>query len=377
MNQNQHKSRDAQVVIYGGGIGGAQLAKKLSGKAKVILVDPLDYFEVPMAAPRNLVQPDFAERAIMSFADALPDVEHVRAKLIELHADGGLIEASDGQRTLISGDITVLATGSRFASELVRAVEGSASERKDFYARFHERLNATKRVLIVGGGPIGVEIAGEISETWPDKAITLIEAGPRLLAGTSEKAAAHAASVLAARGVTLITGDRLESHEHPPGEIFAPGGTAMTTTGRQISYDLLLWCVGGRPNTGYLQSKFAHLLNAKGQVRVAPELRVVGQERWFALGDITDLAENKMAWITRGHVDVAAANIVALLGADRATLKTYKAKTGNPMMAVTLGRNGGVTHFPSPIGVVRASWVNQKVKATHMLVPKFRKVFGL
>ncbi|HSV52947.1 MAG TPA: hypothetical protein VLJ57_12570 [Burkholderiaceae bacterium] len=43
----------------------------------------------------------------------------------------------------------------------------------------------------------------------------------------------------------------------------------------------------------------------------------------------------------------------------------------------TLGRNSGVTHYPSPIGVVRASWVNRKVKATHMLVLKFRKVFGL
>jgi NADH dehydrogenase FAD-containing subunit len=222
VNQNQRKPQDARVVIYGGGVGGAQLAKKLSGQAKVTLVDPLDYFEVPMAAPRNLVQPDFAERAIMPFADVLPGVEHVRGKLVELRADGGLVEMPDGQQTLVSGDITVLATGSRFASELVRAVQGSGSERKSFYARFHARLSAAKRVLIVGGGPIGVEIAGEISETWPDKAITLIEAGPRLLAGTSGKAAAHAASVLAARGVTLITGDRLEGHGHPPGEIFAP-----------------------------------------------------------------------------------------------------------------------------------------------------------
>lgn len=377
MNQNQRKHVDAQVVIYGGGVGGAQLAKELSGKAKVILVDPLDYFEVPMAAPRNLVKPDFAKSAIMPFADALPGVEHARGKLVELRADGGLVENSDGHQSLLSGDITVLATGSRFASELVRAVQGSVSEREDFYVRFHARLSAAKRVLIVGGGPIGVEIAGEISETWPDKAITLIEAGTRLLAGTSEKVAMHAVSVLTARGVTLITSDRLDGQGHLPGEIFAPGGTATTTAGRQLSYDLLLWCVGGRPNTGYLQPRFAHLLNAKGQVQVTSELRVLGQERWFALGDITDLAENKMAWITRGHVDVVAANIAALLDDERATLKTYQAKTGNPMMALTLGSSGGVTQLPSPLGIVRASWFNRKVKATHMLVPKFRKVLGL
>ena len=377
MNQKQHKGPGGRVVIYGGGVGGAQLAKKLSGKASVTLVDPLDYFEVPMAAPRNLVQPDFAERAIMPFAEVLPELEHVRARLVELRTEGGLIETPDGQQSLLSGDITALATGSRFASELVRAVEGSGSERKDFYARFYERLSAAWRVLLVGGGPIGVEIAGEISETWPEKAITLIEAGPRLLAGTSEKAAAHAAAVLQKRGVTIITGDRLESQAHPPNEIFAPGGTATTTAGRQVSYDLLMWCVGGRPNTDYLQPHFANVLNDKGQVRVTPELRVLGQERLFALGDITDLAENKMAWITGGHVDVAAANIVALLGAGRMKLKSYRPKTGNPMMAVTLGRNGGVAHLPSPIGVVRSAWINRKLKATHMLVPMLRKKFEL
>ena len=376
MNRNQQQKISGRVVIYGGGIAGAQLAKKLNGKADVILVDPLDYFEVPMAAPRNLVQPDFAENAIMMFSEALPGIEYVRAKLVELRADGGLVETRDGRQVMISGDITVLATGSRFANELVRGVEGSGSERKAFYARFHDRLSATHRVLIVGGGPIGVEIAGEISETWPDKAITLLEGGRRLLAGTSEKAAAYAAAVLAGRGVTIITDDRLEGHSHRPDEIFAAGGVAQTAAGRQIPYDLLLWCVGGRPNTGYLKAHFAHALNDKGQVRVTPELRVVGQDRLFAIGDITDLVENKMAWIADGHVSVVAANIAALLGGARAGLKSYEAKTGNPMMAVTLGRRGGVLHLP-PIGVVRTAWLNRKLKADHMLVPRVRKAFGL
>jgi NADH dehydrogenase FAD-containing subunit len=365
------------VVIYGGGVGGAQLAKRLSGKAEVVLVDPLDYFEVPMAAPRIMVQPDFAERAIMSFAEALPAVKHVRAKLVELRIDSGLVETPDGKQSLISGDVTVLATGSRFASELVRGIEGSGSSRKAFYGRFHDRLRNARSVLIVGGGPIGVEIAGEISETWPDKAIAILEAGPRLLSGTSEKAATYAAEVLTKRGVTIITGDRLEDHQHRPGETFAPGGKARTAAGRQISYDLLLWCVGGRPATSYLQEHFGHTLNDKGQVRVTPDLRVVGQEELFAIGDITDLIENKMAWIASGHAGVAGGNILALLRGNHAKLKPYKAKTGNPMMAVTLGRRHGVSQLPSPIGVVRASWFNRKLKAEQMMVPMVRKTFGL
>jgi NADH dehydrogenase FAD-containing subunit len=365
-----------QVVIYGGGVAGAKLARKLRGRAEVIVVDPLDYFEIPMAAPRNLVQPDFAERAILPFAEALPEVQHVRGKLVELCAQGGWVQMPGGRRLLISADISVLATGSRFANSLVRGIEGSVSERKALYARFHERLRVTRRVLIVGGGPIGVEIAGEISQTWPEKVITLIEAGPRLLAGTSEEAAAHAAAVLAGRGVAIITGDRLDGDKHVPNEIFGAGGIAMTAAGRQIPYDLLLWCVGGRPNTGYMSAHFSEALNDRGQVRVTSDLRVVGLNHVFAVGDITDLAENKMAWVVGGHVSVVAANIGNVLNGGSGT-KRYKAKTGNPMMAVTLGSQTGVTQLPKPIGLVRAAWVNRKLKATHMLVPMNRRTFGM
>jgi apoptosis-inducing factor 2 len=376
VNQDEQLGLRGQVVIYGGGVAGAKLARTLRGRAEVVLVDPLDYFEVPMAAPRNLVQPDFAERAILPFAEALPEVQHVRGKLIELSAEGGRVQTPGGRQFLVSGDFSVLATGSRFDGGWVRGCGGSASERKAFYARFYERLCVTRRVLIAGGGPIGVEIAGEISQTWPDKAITLIEAGPRLLAGTSEEAAAHAAAVLGGRGVAIITGDRLDADQHARDEIFTSGGMAKTAAGRQIPYDLLLWCVGGRPNTDYMSASFPQALNEKGQVRVTPDLRVVGFSQLFAVGDITDLAENKMAWVAGGHVSVVAANISDVISGG-AGLKRYKAKTGNTMMAVTLGRKTGVTQLPKPIGVVRAAWVNRKLKASHMLVPMNRKTFGM
>jgi 2-polyprenyl-6-methoxyphenol hydroxylase-like FAD-dependent oxidoreductase len=46
-------SAKKSVAIYGGGIAGAVLANRLSRDFNVVLVDPHDYFEVPMAAPRK------------------------------------------------------------------------------------------------------------------------------------------------------------------------------------------------------------------------------------------------------------------------------------------------------------------------------------
>ena len=364
------------VVIYGGGVGGAVLAKRLSRDLAVTLVDPHDYFEVPMAAPRNLVRPVFADQAILPFAEAMPEVEHIRGKLVKLTPRGGIVEYQDGSLGPVSADISVLATGSRLANDLMRASHGSASARKEFYERFNVRLQDAQRILIVGGGPIGVEFAGEVSETHPGKHVTIVESGKRLLAGTSAAAAAQAARVLTARGVTIITGERLEGAGRPSDGVFADGGEMVTNAGRTIPYDLIVWCTGGRPNTSYMASEFDGALDDNGRIRVTPDLRVVGQERLFAIGDITDLNETKMAAFVRGHVKVAEANIRALLSnSPSIRLTTYRAQTDNPLMAVTLGSRTGVTQLPI-LGLVKSAWLNRKAKAEKMLVPIYRKVLS-
>ncbi len=362
------------VVIYGGGIAGGILAKKLSRDVRVTLVDPLDYFEVPMAMPRNLVLPAFANAAIVPFAEAMPKVEHLRARLIELSPEGGLVENTEGQQMIIQGTATVLSTGSRFPNELVRAHRGTGKEREAFYRRFHERLSFAQRILIVGGGPIGVELAGEISETWPEKTVTIIEAGPRLLGGTSAPAAAHAASVLAQRGVRIVTGERVQGVDRAVKENVFANGKARTSTGRSILYDLAFWCIGGHPNTAYMRRHFPNTLTSEERIKVGSDLRVAAQERIFALGDITDLAENKMAFHIKGQVKVAEKNIRAVLD-GKAAPRAYKPRTGDPTMVVTLGSRTGVAHL-SPFGIIRCPWVIRKAKAERMLVPMFRKALG-
>ncbi|WP_095204831.1 NAD(P)/FAD-dependent oxidoreductase [Mesorhizobium carmichaelinearum] len=363
------------VVIYGGGIAGALLARQLSATAKVILVDPLDYFEVSMAAPRNLVKPDFSRQSIMPFAKALPRVDHVAARLTELTSEGGIVEDASGRRLLVTGKAAVLATGNRFANELVRGQEGSGADRHAFYQRFHDRLAGAERILLIGGGPIGVEVAGEITEAWPHKHVTLVESQPRILRGTSEAAAARAAAILEMRGVTILTGQRIDGLLSNLQDVFAGSGEVTTNAGQVIAYDLAILCIGGRPNTAFMKQNFASRLTPDGHVKVAADLRVKGERSIFALGDITDLAENKMAFHIRGHVKVAATNIRSILAGKSPSL-SYKPRTGDPTMVVTLGSRTGVAHLPL-FGHTRWSWLVRKVKAEHMLVPNYAKIFSL
>src|SRR5260370_1372781 len=110
-----------KIAIYGAGMAGAMLASRLAEDFDVMIVAPTNYFEVPMAMPRLMVQPGLADKAIISIADALPNVHHIHGHLAELIDAGGLVDDNEGTRRLVTGDINVLATGSRFAGQLVRS----------------------------------------------------------------------------------------------------------------------------------------------------------------------------------------------------------------------------------------------------------------
>jgi NADH dehydrogenase FAD-containing subunit len=228
----------SEIAIYGARMAGAMLASRLAGDFDVTIVAPTNYFEVPMAMPRLMVQPGYADKAIVSIADALPKARHIHGRLVELTEAGGLVDGDDGDCRMVTAATAVLATGSRFAGQFIRPLSGSMEERKAGFHLLKASLSAARRILIVGGGPLGVEIAGEIVETWPGRlrSVTIVESGARILAGTANSASAHAAKFLTQRGATLLTSERIESPSpgngisEGPGELEPPAASASPTT---------------------------------------------------------------------------------------------------------------------------------------------------
>lgn len=365
------------VIIYGGGMAGTFLAKHLATQFSVTLVDSNQYFEIPMATPRSIIQPDFAEAAIIPFQDALPNVQHIQGRLFELHSDlSATVLLANGKPIQLHADIVVLATGSQFSNALMRGQEQTKSQRLAFYQKFAQQVQEAERIVLVGGGPIGVEVASEMNERYPNKQITILEAGPRLLSGTHTKVSRYAELDLSRRGINILTNTKLIQASHTPSCILNHKGRAELSDGQHLDYDLLVWCTGGQPNTQFMQAHFKHVLNARQQIQVETTLQVKGHPYLFALGDITDLDENKMAWHINGQIPVAAHNIRARLQQDDRHFKHYRAKTNNPMMAVTLGSQKGVVYLPV-IGMINLPFITRMAKASHMLVPKYRKELGL
>jgi hypothetical protein len=168
----------ASVVVVGGGYGGINAAKALDAVADVTLVDPTEAFFHNVAGWRTLVEPEWLDRIFLPYEHLLARGRFVRDRAV----------AVDGRRvTLASGDVLepdylVLATGSSYPFPAKTEEPDIASARSRLRAA-HEALLGAKRALIVGAGPAGLELAGEIKAFYPDKHVTIADVAPDILTG--------------------------------------------------------------------------------------------------------------------------------------------------------------------------------------------------
>jgi NADH:quinone reductase (non-electrogenic) len=142
-------------------------------------------------------------------------------------------------------------------------------------------------VTIIGGGPTGVELAGTLADlrsiTLPalfgdiDPArvhIRLLDRGPALLAPFDPSLREYTRRELTARGVEVRLGTAITGIT--PDHVLLADGTALAS-------DITVWAAGvaapGAAGWGLPQA-------SGGRIRTGPDLRVAGQERIFAVGDI-------------------------------------------------------------------------------------------
>ncbi|MEM9986237.1 MAG: FAD-dependent oxidoreductase [Bacteroidota bacterium] len=325
-----------KIVIVGGGVAGKGLASTLSKKnveAALVLIDPKEYFEVPYAELRALVQPEtFAPTIRQSYKELLPGVTHVQGKVVTF---------SDTHVTLTNGeqidmDYLVLATGSSFKKwELLKGEEPTIAERQAQFVAEGEKLASAQSVLIVGGGTIGVEAAGEIAATWPSKRITLVHGGDRLLDALSEKMSKRAAKLLDQLGVEVHTNLYLREQAD---------GTWQSKTGETFNADVVYQAVGMNLNTEWIGPETGIPLTERRAVKVDDHLRVIGKQHIFAIGDINDVPEVKLGAFAGQQATLTAKNLMALLKDPNASLKPYKPNP--PMGFVPVGQKKGAVQLP-------------------------------
>ena len=363
-----------KIVVVGGGLGGYHVAHGLHYLADVTLVDPKDYFEVPMAAPRLIVAPGSLEAQIR-YNEFLPKATLVKGWLTQV-TEGAITVDQAGQSIVLPYDYLVLATGSNYKGDLMKPRGGSLDERIAHFQALNQRVKSANRIVIVGGGAVGVELAGEITETFPDKKVTLVDAGNHILPLAAPKLREWATAHLSDHGVDIQLDSRIVNPTTAPaGDFAAMAGVITTQAGKNIPYDIAFWCVGTRHDTAYMTEHLSACLDDRGQIKVGADLIVTGHSHIFALGDATNLPQKGGLWV-QFQSKVLIDNLKRVLATPHcAKLKAYKPPFAPSTMVVTLGKNHGVMDLP--IGKYKAGWMSRTFKGKHMLVDKYRSKVGV
>jgi NADH dehydrogenase FAD-containing subunit len=334
------------VAVVGGGYGGITVARALDDVADVVLIEPRDRFVHNVAALRAVADPAWADRMFLPYDRLLTRGRMRRDRAVRVSAEA--VELGSG--AVVAADYIVLATGSAFPYPAKIDVEDSAAARSKLHAT-QAALTRASRVLLLGAGPVGLEFAGEIKSRWPEKSVTIIDPRPDLVSGrfpAEFRSALH--TQLDQLGVELLLGTSLRERPLPgPGQ--AGPFTVTTSSDADLTADIWFACHGVTANSEYLAGELRTALRPDGAVTVTPELRVLGQDTVFAIGDITAVPELKMARLAQKHADVVAANIRTLIqGGD--DLVAYRPEPD--AIVLPLGPKGGVSYAPE-VGVLDAA----------------------
>lgn len=311
------------ILILGGSYGGVSTAHYLLKHAIPVLPEKSSYEIVLVstssetmsrpACPRALISDDFFQQdklfvSIPKVFEQYPEgsfrfVQGTATKLdhntrkVTISLKGGSTEDIDYYALLI-------ATGASTTSPLM-GFNKDEDYLRSKWNEFREALPAAKSIVIAGGGPTGVETAGELGEylngrAWffnskldaPKVKITLVTSGSEILPVLRSSIAQKAEVYLAKVGVTIVKNARVTAVSPSDAGTESNLATKATVTlanGETLEADLYIPAVGTQPNTTFIDST---LLTSDKRVDTnISTLRVdKAGPRVYAVGDAASFA---------------------------------------------------------------------------------------
>lgn len=350
-----------RVVIVGAGFGGLTCARALvdKGDTEVTVIDrhPYQLFAplLYQVATGGLPEDDIA----YPVRAAIPGLKFVRGDVVNVNAERHSLRLADGN--VVEWDYLVLAMGSVGTTFGIPGVAEHALQMKDIsQARaIKNRLLSTYeqvemghkpkealRVVVVGGGPTGVEVTGAVAELqkqmvreFPDLAhlahVTLVEAGPRLLPSFSEKSSARAKEALETLGADVRVNaavDRMYSTD------------VHLTSGEVLPAGTIIWGAGvAAPEqwTSLGMSDRSNRLIVDDRLHLTPDVWVIGDMAHVAGPEDRPLPMVASVAMQQGRY--VAASITATLTGEGIAPFRYKDKG----QMATIGRRLAVVELPN------------------------------
>ncbi|KAF4043303.1 Pyridine nucleotide-disulfide oxidoreductase [Phytophthora infestans] len=373
-----------RIVIIGGGPAGINTAQALAknlteaDNTEVVVLEKNAYFYHVVGAPRAYVDANFTNKMSVPYDNAIPKnatkfVRMVRGVATQISANSNevlyrAIDSNDresSETTALHFDYLVLAMSSTYTVPIKQDIHDyarSVTEAKLREVRGH--IESAKKVLVVDGGAVGVEVAAEIKSKFPNKTVTILDANTKLISGSNlrDKFYVKLNASLAELGVEVILGERLT--EKLTGNGFEKR-TLRTTKGTAIESDIQLLCGGFHPVAELVQDMDPQLVTERGAVKVNEQLQLEGvrYSNMFALGDVCNHPSPKMAFIAGEQGKFLAGELIAVIRNKQLSFTKPFPGAATEAMISPLGPNGGVTQLPLFGGIVMGNWVTKTIKS--------------
>lgn len=365
-----------KLIIIGGGFGGLRLARNLSNKPgfEITLIDKFNFhqfqplFYQVATAGLDASNISFPLRKVFHNSK---NISFRMAEVQQIVADKNKVVTSIGE---FEYDALVIATGADtnfFGNQnLINHAMPMKSTLEALQLRYkllqnfetaittkdEQTLQQLMNIVVVGGGPTGVELSGAIADMkkyvlpkdYPELDFTkmkiyLLEGTGKTLGNMSEKSSAESQRYLENLGVTVLTNALLKDYD---------GEKIILQDGKTIATRMVIWAAGIKGNVP--QGIDKDLIARGNRIKIDRQCKVTGSNNIFAIGDVAYMEEP--AW-PNGHPQVAP---VATQMADMIAknLRSIEMKSNTKALEefvyhdkgsmATVGRNLAVVDMPKP-----------------------------
>ncbi|MFM2326565.1 MAG: hypothetical protein RIR31_767 [Bacteroidota bacterium] len=365
-----------KLLIIGGGFGGLRLARNLSNKPgfDITLIDKFNFHQFQPLFYQVATAGLDASNISFPLRKVFHHSKNVRFKMAEVQqviTEKNIVVTSIGQ---MEYDALIIATGADtnfFGNQNLidhalpmKSTLEALQLRYKLLQNFETVTNTTDaatiqqlmNIVIVGGGPTGVELSGAIADMkkyvlpkdYPELDFTkmkifLLEGSGKTLSTMSEKSSQQSEKYLKKLGVTVLTNSLLKDYD---------GEKITLQDGNTIGTKLVIWAAGIKGNVPDGIDK--NLIARGNRIKIDRHCKVLETQNIFAIGDVAFMEEP--AW-PNGHPQVAP---VAMQMADTIAknLRSIEMKSGKGNLEefvyndkgsmATVGRNLAVVDMPKP-----------------------------
>ncbi|CAB9529345.1 Apoptosis-inducing factor homolog [Seminavis robusta] len=369
-NKNNKNDKNMKVVVIGGGMGGVAacvgIRSYVASSTQVILVEPKDHVEICWATYRALFDPEIAKASLypLDLFCSKHNVLHIMSSVTKLEllptttgddndnntdttdTDASIKVTCDNGTIMDDIDVCVVTTGATnpYAAwgRGKEYLSLSRPERFAAMAKYGKSLLDAKTVVIVGGGLVGTELAGDIAVFSRDIAqstrVIIVHTGERLChKELQETASKMLQEKLAELGVKSILSEKA---------LVEGNKVTLESSGQVIQADQVIMANGIHPhNNSFVDAQYK---DDKGWIVVDEYFRVKGAERkLFAFGDCATALPNTGNSIVN-NISTIGYNVKGVLDVAHNGKEPWISKHAahSDVYICTVGHDDGVAQTP-------------------------------